>query len=149
MKEAFEDLVFDVLFPNQDIIFQFLNEIDFSLEPPKVLEELLLTYFRRNSKIRLNCSDIDWKQLSCSGAFFVRVYCQYFFQNEERIEELIPGVTCWTNTILCYVVILMEQDFSAEMEFLLSELLNTAKYLNLSDESGRRKLCELLSSFCC
>ena len=28
MKEAFEDLVFDVLFPNQDIIFQFLNEID-------------------------------------------------------------------------------------------------------------------------
>lgn len=143
-KENFLELVYQVWLPDLDVLFHLLNQV--SDQVPQALDELLSGFFKAHSDVTLSSDDIDWANITPSGAMFVRSYSQYYSTDEaqERIEELIPSLTFWTKLMLKYVMKCEQNGTDGVTEFLLLQMLQTAELLDTSDEAGRRKLLILL-----
>lgn len=114
-------------------------------ETLEVMENILIHFFKLNPKIRPQASEIPWGDIEIHGIYYIRVYCQYYATDEDRLEEIIPNISPWANLILKYVNQAVESRVE-QQEFFVAEMLKTAAHLDLSDESGRRRLTEISST---
>lgn len=103
-----------------------------------------------NPRLLILKLDIEWLEISPSGAFFVKTYCRHYSKDDARVEALIPNVSFWTDLILKQVILCSEGELDEtqvqEAEFVIAQMLQTTKYLDLSDEAGRRRLVSLLEA---
>ena len=93
--------------------------------------------------------EIDWLNITPSGSFFVKSFCRHYQKNDSKIEAVIDNLTFWSNLILKQIIRYSEEaneELCFQLEFTISQMLQTTKYLDLFDEAGRRRLKSLLEA---
>jgi hypothetical protein len=83
--------------------------------------------------------------LKPNAAFFIRTFISNSRDDDTEIENLIPNLSFWVDLINAYTEkYTLQHDIYTE--YVLSNLIGTSIYLNLSDEVGRKCLITTLST---
>ncbi|KAI8929828.1 nuclear condensing complex subunit [Entophlyctis helioformis] len=134
---------------------KFVSSLDIK-NAPTVASTILSALFRCNPTIIFSYKDFEWTRLTPDQAFLLRHYADHLksSNNEDALDNLVPSLADYVAVLDHYMaaISLVSEDedasegFILDQEAVLHQLLALCINLDLSDETGRRRLDALLQT---
>ncbi|KAI7850196.1 nuclear condensing complex subunit [Circinella umbellata] len=130
-------------------LLEFLERMDV-ISDGIVAEDMLHAFLDTRPDIvkSIKLDEPFWDNLSTESALMAKVLIRFLKKNkdDEKLDEVLPTATRLAFIIQNYNNIWQQapKETEADYEFIMSQLLDIAKYLDYADEVGRRKMFVLL-----
>ncbi|KAI9489252.1 nuclear condensing complex subunit [Zychaea mexicana] len=130
-------------------LLEFLERMDV-VGDGAVAEDMLYSFLDTRTDIvkSIKLDEPFWENLSTESALMAKVLIKFLkgTKDDEKLDEVLPTVTRLAFIIQHYNDIWQQapKETEADYEFIMSQLLDIAKYLDYADEVGRRKMFVLL-----
>ncbi|KAI8880336.1 hypothetical protein K501DRAFT_15461 [Backusella circina FSU 941] len=129
-------------------LIEFLERLE--IMKSDVAEDVLNAFFSERLDIinEINFDAEFWKNLTPESAFLSKVFIKFLKTNkhEERLDSILPEVTRHAFNLENYNNLwrISSKESAGDYEFITTQMLDIALYLDYGDEVGRRKIFELL-----
>jgi len=140
VREQVEDLIIKKWFGQNSTIQEFLEYLDvveYEETCEKVIK-LIMDHALKSENVQIKGGEVDFEKLSDEMALFWRCKAEHLHQRKQPLEELLPpSITEFVHLVIHYI--------KEGNDFVVSQLLMIAKFLDYSDEVGRRNVHSLLA----
>lgn len=115
----------------------------------RAAEEALKGFFELFPEIFQGFNELYFNNLTVETAFLLRVFCQYATARKMDLNEFLPNASFFAKHLEKQINLAYKKSEATKnnREFIICELLQTAKFLDFVDELGRKSLINCIGDY--